>query len=441
MKRQASLFQRTALTVALGLVVFQFISGLAMFVYLVLPLAQRSTDDLADFMVLSADSWTALPLEKRQAFEFKLREKHGLTLSQPTTALAEQPSFYPYIQFLRSALASRLAPNQALRLSEQAHEHFQVEFKQGDHILRFAFSKLRIPPRPSLALAWIALAWVLATIGLASLLAKRVTAPVAKLAEAARQIGSGNKPPYIPEIGVAEFAGLARIFNETSQQLEARRENQTTLLAGVSHDLRSPLARMKMALGMLADEHASPLLARMERDIAEMDQLIGAQLQLARAQEREAAEITDIDALLLELVEATEAQAPGRLNLRADRPACVAAIAPMALRRCISNLLDNALRYGGEREIQVVRRRNKGAVMIGVRDHGAGIPKALAEAVFRPFYRLESSRNRSTGGSGLGLAITRQLADTHGWRVALKSRRQGGACFWLVMPEVGQGKF
>jgi two-component system osmolarity sensor histidine kinase EnvZ len=267
-----------------------------------------------------------------------------------------------------------------------------------------------------------------------------VTAPVAKLAEAARQIGSGNKPPYIPEIGVTEFADLAHIFNETSQQLEARRENQTTLLAGVSHDLRSPLARMKMALGMLGEQCTSPLLVRMERDIAEMDQLIGAQLQLARAQEREAAEKTDIHALLVELLEATEAQAPGRLKLRADHSTCVLTIAPMALRRCISNLLDNALRYAGNGEIQVVCRHVKGAVLIGVRDYGAGIPKALAANVFRPFYRLEASRNRSTGGSGLGLAITRQLAETHGWQVALKSRRHGGACFWLCIPKVDNDK-
>ena len=91
-------------------------------------------------------------------------------------------------------------------------------------------------------------------------------------------------------------------------------------------------------------------------------------------------------------------------------------LAPIALRRCITNLLDNALRYGGESKIQVVRRRIKGGICIGVRDRGPGIPPQLAEAVFRPFYRIESSRNRTTGGSGLGLAITRQLAETHGWK-------------------------
>ncbi len=92
------------------------------------------------------------------------------------------------------------------------------------------------------------------------------------------------------------------------------------------------------------------------------------------------------------------------------------------------------MRYGGESEIQLVRRRIKGRIFIGVRDHGSGIPLELAEAVFRPFYRIESSRNRTTGGSGLGLAITRQLTETHGWKVALKARRGGGVCAWLLLP-------
>lgn len=434
MKRQVSLFRRTAVTVAAGLLVFQIIAGAAMFTHLVLPLAKRSADDLADFLVLSARIWHELPLEKRQAFKVELHEKHGLTLLEPQSPLHEENSFYPYIRFLRTALLVRLTPEQNLHLSEQAHEYFQVEFIQHQHLLRFEFSKARIPPRPTWALAWIAVAGVLATLGLAWLLARRVTAPVASLAEAARRIGHGDHPPQLPETDTAELTDLARVFNETSRQLQARRENQTTLLAGVSHDLRSPLARMKMALGILTEEFYSPLLGRMERDIAEMDLLIGAQLELTRAQEAEIPQKLDIDFLLIEAFEAIESQAPARLQLCINGSICVATIAPIALRRCIGNLLNNALRYGGNGKIQLVRRCFKNTIFIGVRDRGPGIPTHLAEAVFRPFYRLESSRNRDTGGSGLGLAITRQLTETQGWKIGLKSRRGGGSCFWLLIP-------
>ena len=434
MKRQPSLFRHTALTVAAGLLIFQIASGAAMFVNLVLPLAHRSADDLADLLVLSAHIWIELPPEKRSAFQVDLREKYGLNLQESGTALSEEIGLYPYIRFLRASLADRLKPDSLPRLTEDTHEHFQVKFTLDGQVVSFEFSKDRITPRPSWALAWVTLSGILATLGLAWLLALRVTAPVASLAEAARRIGSGGQATLLPESGDAEFADLARVFNETSRQLQSRRENETTLLAGVSHDLRSPLARMKMAVGMLTEELSSPLLIRMERDIAEMDELIGAQLELARSQEREKAEKTDVDALLVDLVEATEAQAPGRLQLRIDGHPCVAVLAPIALRRCIGNLLDNAMRYGGESEIQLVRRRIKGRIFIGVRDHGSGIPLELAEAVFRPFYRIESSRNRTTGGSGLGLAITRQLTETHGWKVALKARRGGGVCAWLLLP-------
>ena len=437
MKQRPSLFRRTVVTVAAGLLVFQLAAGLAMFVNLVLPLGNRSANDLADFLVLSARVWSELPPDRRLAFEIDLRDNHSVNLKESATPLSEKDIPYPYIRFLRTALVKRLPPGQPPRLSEDGHEHFQVELTQGRRLLRFEFSKTRIPPHPGRALAWIAVAGFLATLGLSWLLARRVTAPIARLAEAARRIGSDGQALQLPETGDAEFADLAHVFNETSRQLQARRENQSTLLAGVSHDLRSPLARMKMALGMLTEEFSSPLLIRMERDIAEMDKLIGAQLELARAQEGEKAEKTNVDALLVDMAEAAEAQAPGRMQLRADAPSCEAVLAPIALRRCVANLLDNAVRYGGESKIQVVRRRIKGRIFIGVRDHGPGIPPQFAETVFRPFYRIESSRNRTTGGSGLGLAITRQLAETHGWKVAFKSRCGGGVCFWLLIPETG----
>lgn len=436
MKQRPSLFRRTVVTVAAGLLVFQLAAGLAMFVNLVLPLGYRSANDLADFLVLSARVWDELPPDRHRAFELDLKKTHSISLRESATPLAETDISYPYIRFLRYALMVRLHPDQHPRLSEDNHDHFQVEFNQGRHLLRFEFSKARIPPRPIIALAWIIVVGFLATLGLSWLLARRVTEPVARLAEAARRIGGDGQAPQLPETGDAELANLARVFNETSRQLQSRRENQATLLAGVSHDLRSPLARMKMAVGMLAEELSSPLLDRMERDIAEMDKLIGAQLELARAQEREKAEKTDVDALLIDMVEAAEAQAPGRLQLRNIHSTCVSTLAPISLRRCIGNLLDNALRYGGDAKIQVVRRRFNGIIFIGVRDRGPGIPTHLAEVVFRPFYRIESSRNRMTGGSGLGLAITRQLAETHGWKVGLKSRSGGGVSAWLLIPEI-----
>jgi len=431
MKRPTTLFRRTAFIVAVGLLIFQIASAIAMFTYLVIPLAQRSANDLADLLILSARVWTQLPQHQRPAFEADLQRTFAVSLINAEPEPITEHVHYPYIHFLRTALIQRL-PDQNPLVLEDRHEHFHVGFTLQEQAFFFEFNKNRVPPRPSWALSWIIFSGITATLILAWLLARRISAPVANLARAARRIATvaGQSTP-LPETGDAEFVELAQTFNETSRQLQAQRENQTTLLAGVSHDLRTPLARMKMALGLLAEEHHSPLLERIERDIAEMDQLIGAQLELARAQEGELPKKTDIQKLLIELTEATEAQAPGRLILQISKSDYAIEIAPMSLQRCISNLLSNALRYGGTGKIQIACRHIGSQLFIGVRDRGPGIPPHLAETVFRPFYRLESSRNRSTGGSGLGLAITRQLSQLQGWQVAIKPRYGGGASVWL----------
>ena len=433
-KLRSSLFRRTALTVAAGLIVFQLASGAAIFFNILLPLAHRSADDLAALLVLSARTWVELPAATRPDFEAELKLSHGLDLTEITVSAGDEAGHHPYLNFLRAALAARLDSVSTLRVTETADGSFHADIPMANRVLRFGFSRDLLPQRPAYALAWSFAAGLLVTLALAWLLARRITAPVARLAEAARQIGSGERPPQLPESGERELAGLAQIFNQTASQLAARRENQSTLLAGVSHDLRSPLGRIKMALGMLAEERVSPLIARMERDVAEMESLIGAQLELARAEEREVAQATDIDALLAELIEATEAQSPGHTRLRADPPACHAEIAALALKRILANLLDNALRYAGPGRLELVRRRYSWGVLIGVRDRGPGIPAAQREAVFRPFFRLDPSRNRATGGSGLGLAIARQLASTQGWNIAVKSRVGGGASVWLSIP-------
>lgn len=440
MRQSGSLFRRTALTFAAGLLVFQLASGAAVFFYLLSPLAHRSADDLAALVVLSARTWVELPAVARPAFAEELARSHRLTISVSPAPPGTPAGHHPYLNFLRTALASRLdTGNAQLHVSESADGRFHADIPMAGQVLRFSFARDLIAPRPSYALVWSAVAGLLITLILAWLLARRIVAPVARLADAARRIGGDEPPPRLPESGDRELADLARVFNRTAAQLAARRENQNTLLAGVSHDLRSPLARLKMALGMLAEERESPLLERMERDVAEMETLIRTQLELARSREREAATPEDVDALLNELIEAAEAQSPGQTRLRADGPPCRAGIAPLALRRIVGNLLDNALRHGGPGRLQLVRRRCERGIFIGVRDCGPGIPAALRETVFRPFYRLDPSRNRDTGGSGLGLAIARQLAETQGWTLALKPRVGGGVSAWLAIPADAAG--
>lgn len=433
MRRERSLFRRAVLTVAAGLVVFQVAASLAIYANVLLPLARRSANDFAAFLVLSARTWVELPPGTRPAFAAELAESHQVELSEAPDPREQDVRRHPYMKLLRDAIDERLDPGETARVAELPDGRFHVDIPMAGHELHFSFSRELLSQSPLAALWWILAAAIAVTLATAWLLARRVTAPVARLAEAARTIGAGERPAHLPETGDRELADLARAFNETAAQLAAQRENQATLLAGVSHDLRTPLARLRMALGILAEERASPLIPKMEADIAEMDALIGAELALARAREREESRDTDVDALLAERVQAAGALAPGEVRLRATGSPCRAALAPLALQRIVANLVDNALEHGGAKAVQVVRRRCGRMLLVGVRDRGPGIPAALREAVFRPFFRLEPSRNRATGGSGLGLAIARQLADTQGWRLALKARRGGGTSAWLAI--------
>jgi two-component system osmolarity sensor histidine kinase EnvZ len=200
--------------------------------------------------------------------------------------------------------------------------------------------------------------------------------------------------------------------------------NRTTMLAGISHDLRTPLARMRLAIEMLPENADPKLVARLRHDVDEMNQLIGEFLALSRELQKEPPQEVNISQLLEELADNARNEGAQVEWHAADNLPILAG--PMALRRILVNLLGNAIRYGEKKPVEIDLSRNGDKTEIRILDRGPGIPAQELETVFRPFYRLESSRSNSTGGSGLGLAIARQLAEANGWKVALLARDGGG---------------
>jgi two-component system osmolarity sensor histidine kinase EnvZ len=190
---------------------------------------------------------------------------------------------------------------------------------------------------------------------------------------------------------------------------------------------------MRLAVELLQRRPDPTLIQRLERDIDEMNRLVGEMLALARGLGRETNVDLDVQPLLEELAQ-TAREAGQRVEVSAE-PLRVAA-APMALRRLLGNLLSNAQRYGGSHAVELQAHRTESAVRIGVLDRGPGIPAGQLEAVFRPFHRVDASRTPATGGSGLGLAIVRQLAQANGWTVTLENRVGGGLAAWVTLPDV-----
>jgi two-component system osmolarity sensor histidine kinase EnvZ len=178
----------------------------------------------------------------------------------------------------------------------------------------------------------------------------------------------------------------------------------------------------------MLDDADPAMVTRMEHDLSEMNQLITDMLAFARALQTDETTECDLNTVLSELAEQVAPLGP--VEWQPQKP-CKARVGESALRRIVSNLLENARRYGGDTPVSLVLECQPGRVRIGVLDRGPGIPAEEREAVFRPFYRLETSRSREGGGSGLGLAIVAQLADAYGWKINLEEREGGGLAVWV----------
>jgi two-component system osmolarity sensor histidine kinase EnvZ len=423
----ASLARHNAVLLALVFVVFELLVAAAVVSFVMAPMARRSADDLAGLMVLSAQTWSELPPATRPDFELELARSHLLALrAEPPRAGADE-WHGPYLHFLEAALADKTGRMQHLaRESRDGEDWFWTALPSGNRTIAVGFPARRVGTQPLRTLLVTAGGGLLLALLAAVWLARRTVGPLARLEKAVADVGRGEAPELLPETGPRELATLARRFNEMARQVRELLAARTTLLAGVSHDLRTPLARLRLALALLAEQPTPARIAQMEGDIEEMDRLIGRVLELARGLEREPPAEIDLRALLTDL-----AGAAARLMLPAALPRLVAP--PLALRRVLGNLIDNARRYGGG-VVELVAETVDGGVRIGVLDRGPGIPAGQIEAVFEPFHRVEASRNTATGGTGLGLAIVRQLAVANGWQVELRNRDGGGLEAWLGLP-------
>jgi two-component system osmolarity sensor histidine kinase EnvZ len=248
------------------------------------------------------------------------------------------------------------------------------------------------------------------------LIVQRMARPLAIAAQRAESFrGAGDFDP-LPEQGPEELVVLARNFNTMAREISEMIANRTTLLAGISHDLRTPLTRMRLALELLPENVDPNLLARLERNLESMDELIGDALRFARGAQEPAQQV-EMRSFVGEVLRSFEPAVPLECAVLRDAPID---IAPGAFRRVLMNLVTNALQHGKDVRVRLEDRA------VRVLDAGPGVPPELRERVFQPFYRLDSSRSAATGGSGLGLAIVQQLCQAHGWRVVIGDGPKGG---------------
>ena len=275
---------------------------------------------------------------------------------------------------------------------------------------------------------------LLGTVIVLSLVAVRwVTGPLSTLATAAEKLGEDINRAPLPESGPLEVRRAARAFNTMQRRLARFIADRTRILTAMSHDLKTPITRLRLRAEMLEDE---ALRAKFAKDLEEMEAMVAQTLDFMRdASAREAVQRVDITALLESLQ--TDFQDTGAAVEIEGRVARPYDGRPLALRRCLTNLIDNALRYGKRATIKAEESADR--IIVRILDEGPGIPEEEFEHAFEPFFRGESSRSRETGGTGLGLGIARNIARAHGGDVVLKNRSAGGLEAIVTLPRSGAG--
>ncbi|HKX94624.1 MAG TPA: ATP-binding protein, partial [Methylibium sp.] len=280
----------------------------------------------------------------------------------------------------------------------------------------------------------------LAVAGGAYPVVRRLTRRLENLKQGVEAFGAGALHHRVMADGKDEVAAVAASFNRAAERIEALVKSNQSLLANASHELRSPLARLKMAVAMLdeaAPERRAPLKAEIERNIRELDALVEEVLLASRLDVRQPdARAPDEAVDLLGLAAEEAARVDAVLDLPRDGEPALPATATAderLLRRALRNLLENARRYGGEQAPELRLRRTGSAVEMAVCDRGPGVPEAERERIFEPFYRLPGHAEQA-GGVGLGLSLVRQIAAHHGGSVRCEPREGGGSRFVFSLP-------
>jgi signal transduction histidine kinase len=288
---------------------------------------------------------------------------------------------------------------------------------------RWAVARIQHPPHTMGWLVVLGLLMVAIAIGVYPI-ARRLTRRLERLQRRVEALGAGELQARVEVEGHDEVAHLARSFNRAADRIARLVTAQRSILAGASHELRSPLARMRMAVELLPEDVRPELRSRLAHDIAELDALIGELLLASRldaSAHLETVEAVDVLALLAEEGARVGAEVSGD-------PVCLQGD-PRMLRRLIRNLLENARRYAAGSPIEASVTRSAGGAQLCVADRGPGVPAQERERIFEPFYRPPGRRDHSDGGVGLGLALVRQIARHHGGEVRCLPRAGGGTCF------------
>ena len=422
-----SLFFRFSLTLVVSTLAFQAATMGLVWWLIIRPLVHANVADLVNIVELSVATWQDTPPGLRPARTAELSRRYRVVVGPVEAGPRGGHTWLPLIRNLERRLGA--VYRQPVDIRDRG-DHYRFTLLRAGERLQIQLPASRVSTRPLLALAAMFIGSIFASLSAAYYLACRLTRPLREAAEAATRVGRRELPQLTVPKGADELVVLAESFNRMAQEVDNLINNRTILLAGVSHDLRSPLARMRLAVELARDTQDWSLLDDMLRHIEVMSALLNDYLEFAQGAasggvvtvkfHEEAAEFEHDYAPRLKLVGLP-------VRLRANR---------VGLVRILRNTIENALRYSGEEPVELQWKVVDQTVEIAVADRGPGLPRPARE-LLQPFARGDASRNIRTGGLGLGLAICQMIAHAQGWRFSLDKREGGGTIARLILPRNG----
>jgi len=389
------------------------------------PRARQLSQLIVSVVNLTRTALIAARPEARMDLLRELSDREGIHLypAEDDDRVAELPD-RALLRRVQELLREAMGPATRLTMEREGENALFVSFTIDDEAYWVALPRERAERYlPAQWLGWGAAALLLSLAG-AWLIVFRVTRPMKRLEQAAAELGRGRRPAPVSERGPDEVKTLAHAFNQMSADLARLDDDRALILAGVSHDLRTPLTRLRMGIEMAVADDATR--NEMAADIEEMDRSIGQFLDFARADAGEPAAPVDIAALLEELAGLYRQRGADVSVAPTAGVSPPLTLRPKAIRRAVANLIDNALRHAGAAgPIELALTGTGSGTAIEVRDRGPGIPAADAERLKLPFTRLETARTDAIG-TGLGLAIVDRVARGHGGALDLLPRSGGG---------------
>jgi two-component system osmolarity sensor histidine kinase EnvZ len=419
------LFGRSLIIIVAPVVILQAIVSYVFFERDIDAATRRMSRDIAadvSFLVALEDNYPPKQREALRALASQ-RLRYDITFlpGQKIPPPAKRPTHRSTIdRALDDVIAQQIGEVRHFQTT-RAGDDFDIRVEVHDGVLRMIVPRERATvSAPDIFILWM-VGSALILMAVAILFLRNQVRPIERLARAADAFGKGRAVPDFKPYGAVEVRRAAQAFLTMRERIERYLQQRTEMLAGVSHDLKTPLTRIRLQLALMppgADVTA------MRADVAEMERMLDEYLQFARGEGGEQMQLVDIGDLARDAAQAAErGRGAGRVTVDAPQPMTLS-LRRLAMRRCLTNLIDNALKHGRHVFVRLVR--DDRFAQICVDDDGPGIPEARREEAFRPFHRLDEGRNLQAGGVGLGLAIARDIARAHGGDLVLDTSPEGG---------------